>query len=76
MDCRRVRRIVFLYAEKEMEADLASALRAHLERCPHCLEQRQAALRLFAALKRACSCRPAPEHLRVRIRTVLQLRDE
>jgi anti-sigma factor (TIGR02949 family) len=67
MECRRVRQIVFLYTDNEMGQELLVAFREHLELCPRCLQEVQAAQRLLALLRARCARRAAPEGLRLRI---------
>jgi len=67
MECRRVRQVVFLYTDNEMGQELLVAFREHLELCPHCLQEVQAAQRLLTLLRARCARRAAPEGLRLRI---------
>lgn len=67
MECRRIRQVVFLYTDNEMGQDLLVSFREHLELCPRCLREVEAAQRLIAVLRARCARRVAPAGLRVRI---------
>lgn len=75
MNCRRVKRVALLYAADPagMRAELAAAFRTHLEICPGCLAEIEAARLLLSSLRRACQRRAAPEHLRLRILSVIRV---
>ena len=67
MDCEHVRAAIFLFTDNEMEEDLVLSFRAHLERCPHCEREFDAARRLLVVLRERCARQAAPPSLRVRI---------
>lgn len=71
MHCRRVRSAVFLFADGQLAAGLEVAFRSHVEACPHCLRELEAAERLLALLRGRCRRAPAPEHLRTRVVALL-----
>lgn len=67
MHCRRVRSAIFLFADGQLAGDLRVAFRSHVETCPHCLRELEAAERLLALLRRRCRREQAPEQLRTRV---------
>jgi len=71
MDCRKVREVVFLYADNEMEGDLLVSFRQHVAICPECARQTVYAERLITVVRTRCVRAPAPERLRLRILTSL-----
>ena len=71
MDCRRFKKVVFLYTDNEMEADLVVDFRKHLNLCPHCARHIQYTLRLLSLVRKRCHRASAPEGLRARILTSL-----
>jgi len=71
MDCRRFRKVVFLYTDNEMEADLVIDFRQHLTLCPHCAQHIEYTLRLLSLVRKRCQRVAAPESLRDRILTSL-----
>ena len=67
MHCRRVQRFIFLFADGQVAGTVKVAFRTHLEGCPHCARELEAAERLLALLRRGCRRHSAPEHLRSRL---------
>lgn len=67
MHCRRVQRFIFLFADGQAAGTLAVAFRSHLEVCPQCARELEAAERLLALLRRGCRRDCAPDHLRSRL---------
>lgn len=67
MDCRKVRKIVFVYADKEMDGDLLVSFQQHVSICPECARQTVFAERLITLVRRRCVKAVAPETLRQRI---------
>jgi len=67
MDCRKVREVVFVYTDNEMEGDLLISFREHVALCPECRRQTVYAQRLVAVVRRRCARAAAPEQLRQRI---------
>lgn len=78
MDCRKVREVVFVYADNEMEGELLISFRRHVAICPECARQKVFAERLVMVVKQRCVRATAPERLRQRILTDLrhQARDQ
>ena len=72
MDCRKVREVVFLYADNEMEGDLLISFREHVTICPECARQAVYAERLIMVVRKRCSRAVAPERLRRRILSSLR----
>ena len=71
MECSRVRQVIFLYTDNEMEEDLLIAFEEHLVVCPGCARRIDYAQRLLSLLRRSCVRASAPERLRQRILTNL-----
>ena len=40
MNCTRVKEVIFLYTDNEMEEDLLISFREHLVLCPHCARRK------------------------------------
>ena len=76
MNCTRVKEVIFLYTDNEMEEDLLISFREHLVLCPHCARRIEYTQRMLTVLRKACSKTPAPESLRIRILTSLPHRRE
>jgi len=76
MNCTRVKEVIFLYTDNEMEEDLLISFREHLVLCPHCARQIEYTQRMLTVLRKGCSRTPAPESLRRRILTGLPHRRE
>ncbi len=71
MNCSRVRQIIFLYTDNEMEEGLLVAFEEHLVECPRCSRRIDYTQKLLALLRRSCVGTSAPERLRQRILTNL-----
>jgi mycothiol system anti-sigma-R factor len=71
MNCTRVKEIIFLYTDNEMEEELLVSFREHLVLCPGCARQIKYTQRMLTVLRKGCSRTPAPESLRRRILTSL-----
>ena len=69
MNCRRVKEVIFLYTDNEMEGDLLISFRRHIEVCPGCARQIEHAMRLLTLMRKKCGRASAPERLRHRILT-------
>ena len=69
MNCRKVREVVFLYTDNEMEQQLRVSFREHLELCPPCARRIDAARMLLTLIRNRCARESAPEPLRRRILT-------
>ena len=72
MNCRKVRRTVYLYVDNEMEGELLISFRQHLEICPPCAREIDFAVRVISRVRRSCAPATAPEALRRRIRDSLR----
>ena len=72
MDCRKVREVVFVYADNEMEGELLISFRQHVAICPECARQTVFAERLVMVVRQRCVRALAPEQLRRRILTGLR----
>lgn len=75
MNCNRVREVIFLYTDNEMEEELLVAFREHLVLCPECARQIDYKRRVLSLLRQGCAKTPAPDGLRKRILTSLYTAD-
>lgn len=66
MTCREFERRLWLFLDGELDGGACAELRAHLERCPHCLEHYRFEGVLRAFIRRCCE-EPAPEIVRRRV---------
>lgn len=73
MDCRKVREVVFVYADNEMEGELLISFKQHVAICPECARRTVYAERLITVVRKRCAKAVAPEQLRQRILTGLRL---
>lgn len=71
MDCVRVREVVFLLVDNEVDDDLLTLLQQHLDRCPGCAREVAYARLLVTVVRRRCRRAVAPDHLRRKILTCL-----
>lgn len=69
MNCRKVREVLFLYTDNEMEQELRISFREHLDLCPSCARRIDAARVLLNLIRDRCARESAPERLRRRILT-------
>jgi mycothiol system anti-sigma-R factor len=72
MDCRKVKEVVFVYADKEMDGELLISFRQHVAVCPECARETVLAERLVTVVRKKCARAIAPEQLRQRILTELR----
>jgi anti-sigma factor (TIGR02949 family) len=72
MPCRRVRRVVFLWVDREREERLRDPVARHLEECPQCRERAAAIERMILKLRECCPREHAPVGLDERIRSLLE----
>ena len=71
MNCTRVREVIFLYTDNEMEEELLISFTEHLVICPGCAKQIEYTQRVLSVLRKGCTKARAPERLRRRILTSL-----
>jgi mycothiol system anti-sigma-R factor len=71
MDCKRVREVIFLYADNELEEEVCVAIREHLVLCPHCARRIEYTTKILTIVRKRCTRASAPESLRQRILTGL-----
>ena len=71
MDCDKVKEILFLFFDNEMEDDLRETFESHLSRCPGCAHQLDYTRRLLIIFRQRCIRQTAPQRLRVKILTSL-----
>ncbi len=69
MNCRKVREVVFLYTDNEMEEELLISFREHMDNCPPCAKALNRTERLLLLVRKRCSRAAAPKRLRERILT-------
>lgn len=69
VDCGKVLGELFSYLDSEATELDGETIRQHLEECAPCMTQHDMEAALKALVRRSCPCEPAPETLRVRIRT-------
>jgi mycothiol system anti-sigma-R factor len=75
VDCAEALDQIYEYLYGELDPSQVAAMKAHIERCSHCLEEYGVEQEIHALVARSCSCRPAPEELRRRIvETITHLR--
>jgi mycothiol system anti-sigma-R factor len=71
MDCRKVRKVVFLYTDNEMDGELLISFQEHVSICPECARRTRYAERLVTIFRQRCVRATAPDRLRQRILTSL-----
>lgn len=74
MNCKRMRRLVFLFADDELAPDVVIDYHDHVEHCPQCAAEAVRARRLLMVVRRT-ERRCAPKTLRARILARIPLRD-
>ncbi len=67
MNCKRYERQLWVYVEGDLSPAQAQAFEAHLQACPHCQRQLEAARATYRALH-ALPRRRAPENLSEQVR--------
>ena len=72
MDCRKVREVVYLYADNEMDAELLIAFREHVAICSECARRTVYVERLITVVRKRCVRTAAPDRLRQRILSSLR----
>lgn len=72
MDCRKVREVVFVYADNEMDGELLVSFQQHVAVCPECARQKVFAERLVTVVRKRSVRASAPEQLRQRILAALR----
>ena len=73
MACRRVRRVVFLWVDRDREQLPRESMERHLEDCPHCREHATRIEEVIGSGRTRCYRRAAPTELQQRIRALLGL---
>lgn len=71
MKCSRVKEVIFLYTDNELEEEVRVSVRRHVELCPECARQIAYTARLLQLLRQRCKRATAPSRLRRRILTSL-----
>ena len=67
MDCKRVSEVIFLFFDNEMDEDLLTPFRDHVDRCGECSERFDYTRKLLLVVRQRCLRCNAPERLRHRI---------
>jgi mycothiol system anti-sigma-R factor len=73
MGCRRIRRAVFLWVDRDREQLPRESVERHLEGCPNCREHAMRIEQVVVMVRTRCARRPAPTELQQRIRALLGL---
>lgn len=67
MDCKRASEMMFLFVDNEMQDDLVSPFRRHLDGCGHCAHQMDYTKKFLTVVRTRCTRHAAPDGLRERI---------
>lgn len=71
MDCKRVRKVMFLVVDNEIESELLTSFRSHLAVCPGCARRVDYTRQVILIFRQRCGRAAAPAGLRQRILTSL-----
>ena len=71
MGCKRARRVIFLWIDRESEALPVEPLERHFEECPECRDHAVRVERVVGMVRARCPKASAPGHLAERIRILL-----
>lgn len=71
MDCKRLKEVIFLFIDNELDDDQVPRLQAHLARCGECSRRVEHVRKFLIVVRERCVRCGAPESLRVRILTSL-----
>jgi predicted anti-sigma-YlaC factor YlaD len=72
MPCKRARRVIFLWVDREHEQLPAGLLARHFEECPECRDHALRVERVVGMVRARCCRQQAPGRLVERIRIVLE----
>lgn len=72
MTCTRIRRLVFLWIDRERESLPRDTVERHFEECPACRDRARQVERFVLLLRSRCRRESVPEHLVQRIRIRIQ----
>lgn len=72
VSCREVVRQLFDYLDGELDAQLADAIRAHLEGCDACAQETVFEKQMLHGLRQHLRQTPAPHALVARVRSMLR----
>jgi len=67
MDCKRVREVIFLFFDNEMDDELLTPFQDHVSHCGHCAHTMVYTRKLLLIVRQRCVRCTAPERLRHRI---------
>ena len=76
MDCKRVREVIFLFFDNEMDEDLLTPFRDHVSSCPPCASTIDYTRKLLILVRQRCVRCTAPDRLRHRILISMPHRSE
>ena len=76
MDCKRVREVIFLFFDNEMDDALLTPFRDHVSQCGHCAGQFDYTRKLLFIVRQRCARCTAPDRLRHRILISMPHRSE
>ena len=71
MDCKKIREMVFLFADDEMSQETLTAFETHVRFCPDCAEEARYARRLVSVVRQRTVRTSAPSALRARILSLM-----
>lgn len=72
MGCKRARRVIFLWIDRESESLPVETLERHFEQCPECRDHAHRVERVVGMVRARCLKASAPGHLAQRIRKLLE----
>ena len=67
MDCKRASEMMFLFVDNEMQDDLVSPFRSHLDCCGPCAHRVDYTRKFLQLFRTRCTRHAAPDGLRERI---------
>ncbi len=73
MDCERVSEMMYLFFDNEMEEELLTPFRNHLDGCSPCAHRMDYTRKMLTTFRERCTRHQAPARLRARIRAGLSL---
>lgn len=72
MDCRSAVEVLHEYLRHELTPDIAEQVRAHIEKCRHCLDSVHFEQNYLALLEAKAKAQCCPDEVRERILTTLR----
>lgn len=74
MNCKKVREIMFLVTDEDLDQEVILSFREHLSICPRCEKRSQYANKLLVVFRQRCTRTNAPQELRQKILANLSTR--